>query len=639
MHLPDHAENSEATRAAPVAATNVVDSVSRGQSALWLAILLAIGLALRAVLSYATGYQADLKWFASWLAIVTNTGLEGIYSNSDVNYPPLFIFVLRLMGELWQQIDATFAKSDNFFAFLRLPAVLADVGIALLLHSEVRRLAGRGWALAAAAMYFLNPAVFYVTAIWGQVDSIHTMFVLAALVATNRHRFAFAGFFAAVSVAMKLQSIAFLPLFVFEAFRLRSWRGLRDFLAGGVLGALLIILPLAQTGTIEQAYQRGYKNVVGQYPKRSIEAFNLWYLLDQQDAPDDVPPTSLLRLAAVGGPEVADDAAWYLWFTYRKLSILAFGLVSMLAIAWLPLWSRHDARALVAALIGLAFFTLLTEMHERYAFPVLALLVLWAACSPVRQTAYWLCSSFILMNLVHVLGTEQIKTYLGGAAVVLLFVFLAWMIVRPRLTVLSNDALDAALADPVLAPSRVVSGYQLVAVGAGVFATVVGTAVWWSSTKVPVPQGTNVVYLSDLEPTVARNGWRELVQDRSVAGGPLYLSGRYYLKGLGTHAPATVEYAIPTNAESFQAIVEVNRASPGRVVCRVFVDDVLSWESAELARRDPATVELYVAGAETLRLEVDPLRSMRHDHVDWALARFVLVDTENDESVREANDS
>ncbi|MGE3182846.1 MAG: NPCBM/NEW2 domain-containing protein, partial [Phycisphaerae bacterium] len=596
---------------------------------LQLGLILLIGLGVRAILSTADGYIADVRWFASWMSHVTNTGLPGIYDNSDVNYPPLFIYVLRLMGEVWKNVDPSFAHTGALFSFLRLPAVLADIGITLLLFTEVRRVAGPRWALGAATMYFFNPAVMYVTALWGQVDSIHTMFVLAALIATNRQRHAFAGFFAAVSLAQKLQSLAFLPLFLFEAYRIRSWRGLRDFLAGSVLAALVVMLPLAQTGTIEKAYQRGYKNVVGQYPKCSVEALNLWFLLGMQDAPDNVAPSPLIRLAAAGGPELPDDQTWYLALTVRKLSILAFGLVAMSMIAWLPFSSRADSRALVASLIGLAFFAILTEMHERYSFPVLGLMVLWAAYSPTRQAVYWVCSTVILLNLVYVLGTEQIKVILGGAPLLLLLGMALWLMFKPRFAANHFSFDFGRLMDPIVPRRWLVVVYQWVTVIAVITAAGTAGAIWFAGRRVPVPLPTDAVYLSDLKARQMRNGWREVALDHSVAGGPLLLSGHYFLKGLGTHAPATLEYDIPRNATFFQAVVEVNDNNPGRVICRVYVDNELAWESAELSRRDPANIDVFVGGSARLRLEVDPLQDKRHDHVDWGLAKFLLEPQES----------
>ncbi|HTA54744.1 MAG TPA: glycosyltransferase family 39 protein, partial [Candidatus Acidoferrales bacterium] len=73
-------------------------------------------------------------------------------------------------------INLFFAAHDPGYAVLRdlvkLPAILADLGVGALVYAIVRRFAGTGYALGAAALYLLNPATIYISALWGQVDSI-----------------------------------------------------------------------------------------------------------------------------------------------------------------------------------------------------------------------------------------------------------------------------------------------------------------------------------------------------------------------------------------------------------------------------------------------------------------------------------
>ena len=96
--------------------------------------------------------------------------------------------------------------------------------------------------------------------------------------------------------------------------------------------------------------------------------------------------------------------------------------------AWLPdpysdqnlaggiLWAAGD-------LVGLAFFLLLTEMHERYAFPVLAVLPIWALGSAWRERAYLLLSAAMLLNLTVVQPVKEIAGEISGLHLVVFGLF------------------------------------------------------------------------------------------------------------------------------------------------------------------------------------------------------------------------
>jgi len=139
---------------------------------------------------------------------------------------------------------------------------------------------------------------------------------------------------------------------------------------------------------------------------------------------------------------------------------------------------------------------------------------------------------------------------------------------------------------------------------------------------------TDVVYLSEIEPVRAQQAWRSLALDRAVAGGPLELGGTIYLRGLGTHAPSRIEYAVPPNAISFRALVGIDHGTggPGSATIHVEVDGKRVFTSGVLKWQDqPVEIDIPVAGAARLVLRADPTADgQRADHVDWALARFEL---------------
>jgi hypothetical protein len=97
---------------------------------------------------------------------------------------------------------------------IKLPAILADVLLAWLVHSFVLELGGsRRAALLGAILILVNPVTWFDSAIWGQVDSVGVLVLLLALrpVAGRPER---ASFFAVVAAIIKPQLGILIPILV-----------------------------------------------------------------------------------------------------------------------------------------------------------------------------------------------------------------------------------------------------------------------------------------------------------------------------------------------------------------------------------------------------------------------------------------
>ncbi len=147
-----------------------------------------------------------------------------------------------------------------------------------------------------------------------------------------------------------------------------------------------------------------------------------------------------------------------------------------------------------------------------------------------------------------------------------------------------------------------------------------------TSTSLPF-QGENFLYVSAFRPIKAEQGWGDLSFDRSVTSGPIQLGTKSFARGLGTHAPSTIEYRIPDGFDRFESVVGVDRGAGGNgsVNASVFVDDEIRVTSPLLTGNgDPFFISVDIRGARRLRLQADPTSDgQRYDHVDWADARLV----------------
>jgi hypothetical protein len=142
------------------------------------------------------------------------------------------------------------------------------------------------------------------------------------------------------------------------------------------------------------------------------------------------------------------------------------------------------------------------------------------------------------------------------------------------------------------------------------------------------------VYLSDLTPTSASNGYGLYEKDRSNGesgsndGNPITLDGAAYAKGLGVHAGSTLVYNLGGNYTRFQADVgvddEVVGIWNGSIVFNVYADGVLKYTSDVKRSHTPTSyIDVDVTGVSSLTLEVTCSDDgCSYDHGDWADAKL-----------------
>jgi hypothetical protein len=279
------------------------------------------------------------------------------------------------------------ADHRSVLAFLKLPATVADLALAGLLLVAGWRWVGRWPAVLAGACAFLNPVVAYESAYWGQVDSIPTVLVVACLLALTGRTWWLVFPLLAIALLVKLQAVIVVPVVAavvlvallqredgaLQGVRREAVRIAAGLAIAGVTVAL-ILFPVARGGAL-RALLEVYTGLGSQYPYLSVRAFNLWWLFTNGDpivnfetSPrDDVPIVLGLTPKAIG----------------FMLLLAAVGFVVAAIVR------RRGERAVVmvgALVVAMSFFSLQTEIHERYGFPIVPLAILAALAAGRR---YW----------------------------------------------------------------------------------------------------------------------------------------------------------------------------------------------------------------------------------------------------------
>ena len=351
---------------------------------------------MRLVLLGVEGFRDDMDQFADWIAHIETAGLGQLYTENPggpVTFGPVMGYVWWLIGSL----DPSFARvtdaSDPLLnALMKVPASLADLGMAGVaawaLQDRPR------WAIVGAVVILLVPATWYVSAWWGQYESIYVLPALAAVVAATRGRNGMAAALFAVALATKPQAIPLALPFVAWCW---AQGGPREFVRCGLIGAgtfVVLWLPFLPAGG-PLAYLenvRYYQNEV--FNVLSVRAWNPW---------------SLLQEAAAGGRFIADDVSIVGPVTLRWVGYgitLGLSLLLMAAVLRDP---RPRTLVLATTASCLVFFVAMTQMHERYAYAAVILPVLLLVDARVR----WLWVALALVVTLNLMAAIQLTPALG----------------------------------------------------------------------------------------------------------------------------------------------------------------------------------------------------------------------------------
>src|SRR3990172_2735229 len=170
----------------------------------WLFIVLALSLLLRSLLFHFPANQIDFGNFKSWLRVAAERGPAGFYDRPNwSDYPPFNVYYFWLFGHLGKLLG-----SWSLPLLLKLVPNLLDLGIAVLIFLSLRKRISPQAGLIGAAAYAFNPAAIYDLAVWGQMDSFHTLLMVSALLALLAARWELSAGLLALALLTKPQSVA-----------------------------------------------------------------------------------------------------------------------------------------------------------------------------------------------------------------------------------------------------------------------------------------------------------------------------------------------------------------------------------------------------------------------------------------------
>lgn len=367
------------------------------------------------------GHDWDSYCWGLWSERIQKTGFASVYdAGSPVNYPPLYLYVLK--------VYSMFTPGQYIFSHvfrLKYVSLLFDLASMVIIirqytTDELKR-------LKIFLLLCLNPALFYNSFFWNQVDGILSFFVLLAFLFTIRGRLLLAVPAFLLALNFKLQAIVFLPVLGLMWLPLLTRNNFLKLVAITSLIQICILFPFLLAGNASN-FIRILAGSVDYFPSVSMNAFNFWHLIFSGDLmwkPDS-------EILAFG------------WSIKQTGLLLFFSSVLYMTIM---LVRKHlqtirteditQPALLSMILICFLFFYFNTQMHERYIHPALVLGV-WAflrggftlpwllTCSAYLVSLDSICHFLLPSGMLSSPGLPKVVAIMYSAALIL--TFRAWLL-------------------------------------------------------------------------------------------------------------------------------------------------------------------------------------------------------------------
>src|SRR3989475_5558742 len=210
-----------------------------------LATLLA-GLIVRLEIASFAGHRVDMGLFTCSARLYYETGrFDTLFPSLPlVYYGQLLFYSIYAMIRDAGFVDLVFLYHPDYMMeglFLRIPSILADLGIFYLLLKFTGK-------LRYAAFYLLNPFTIYLTGAWGMYDSLMMLPLVAGFVLVSRNQMRFASVSFAVSGLFKLFGFIPFGLLMIENLFQKRFKEFAIQLGTASGLALLTFAPYLQSG-------------------------------------------------------------------------------------------------------------------------------------------------------------------------------------------------------------------------------------------------------------------------------------------------------------------------------------------------------------------------------------------------------
>lgn len=553
---------------------------------------------------YFDSYSGDIGYWADWVKKLTNG-----YSEFDGNYPPIYVHWLYVVSHIYNPLDLP-VEPNNFLKLLSvLPVIFGHLLLTMTGHWLLQRNSSKPVHYHfAMSLIALNPALLFNGPVWGQVDILPLIPLIASIIASTTRKYLLLTFpLYIIALLTKFQMIAFAPVL-----GIIFMRNIKTHTLGCLVSLPLVplaYLPFILADNFTEAFTNAYIKTFSQYGLATMGGANLWILLTGLHTPDSTPlfgideSSSLANILAVKPIGLA-------LFASCCLLVFAHGINRLLPFRQRKKDISIEDYFFYCMLCTMTFFTFSPAMHSRYLLPAVIISLLYFCTNPKRSLYPILLTLVSTLNLILTLGLHSKNVW----------EITAWLALAASFTAI----LDLVLAHKAkrslryhslrLAQSTSVTAFVSLA---AIFFTCVNLYIQYKPYHLELKP--NEILLTELPLLSQRQGYGRLGINKNVSGKPLNIDGKVYKYGLGTHANSEIKYKLPEEATLFGVSYGIDESQNGaslRFIIKLDEEEV--WRSKVLYGFESINhIEIDVTGKSQLSLIVDGMADARHDHANW----------------------
>lgn len=344
------------------------------------------------------GYQSDL--LAKYASSMANSGGTVYFFkyNADAALEPLKLLLLALAGFMGKGFEAEVANLAATSFFIRLFAILADVGAVVLIFGMLKKHIGNVPALIMSLSYALIPAIFSFSAIWTSLTSVTILLMLLTFSFALKDNYIGTAVSYFAACMFSVNAIYFAPVIIAYSVRafIKKGKGIKIAVASSTVAAFvlfwLLSLPFVYRdvadGNAMACFPRYYNSFIGS-TVYSNNAFNFQTLLGNNLG--EISSASLV----IG------------------IIFAVFALV-LAVVAYLKSPNRLDLM-LVASAFVLVVYEFGNRMSPEILLSVIPILYLYSLISKDKRV-YFITATFAVLSFVNMAYVYGILPYTASSA-------------------------------------------------------------------------------------------------------------------------------------------------------------------------------------------------------------------------------
>lgn len=310
-------------------------------------VIIFFGIMTRIFFLQKYGYDTDVNCFMSWSKNLYKHGLQNFYSLKIFkDYPPGYMYILYVLGALKDFLNLS---REEFLCLIKIPAVIADIISAILIYKFSCKKLGYKWSLLLSLSYAINPAIIFDSTVWGQVDSIYTLFLLAAIYFVTEKKYLYGFITYTLAILVKPQAFIFAPIFLYALYEIfvenKSFYLPLQYVLCSALIFIALLVPFTQNFNFIPIINQ-YIKTFSEYKYFVVNAFNSYMYLNLN------------------------------WFALNGIAVQIAEVILLICITLFAFWFlvKSQSRSkyfFTAAILNVLVFVFTFKMHERYLYPAI----------------------------------------------------------------------------------------------------------------------------------------------------------------------------------------------------------------------------------------------------------------------------